>query len=378
MSRAVAPFEESEYRTRLAKAREHLAQRGVLALIVDECELLHWFTGYAVTENRYRAAVIPLDGNPFMVLRRLDVSPFQAAAWFADHRDFDDSEDPVAVLVDELRRRGLERGPLGLDLNSYCMPAKRFMQLQSLLPETRYVDFSDRLRELRLRKSPAEVALLRRAATVADGAMADTIAAVTAGTSPRDAAAVAAGAFLRRGADTGRTGPITVARSWNFLHAALGDAPLRSGDVLHLELVPKVHGYCAKLMRPVIIGAADVAQRDTARILIELQDAQIAAMASGARAGDVDGIVRDGVLHAGLRDEYPNNTGYTLGYIFEQGPRSSDFTRVFTAGADWHLEQDMVFHMYTSARGLAFSETVRVTANGGERLTILERQLFSR
>jgi Xaa-Pro dipeptidase len=373
-----APFGEAEYRLRLQKAREHMIERGVVALIVDECELLHWFTGYAVTENRYRAAVIPRDGDPFMVLRHLDVGPFQAAAWFADHRGFDDTEDPVETLVEEIRCRTLADGPIGLDLNSYCMPAKRFLALQSLLPEVEWVDFSDVLRCLRLRKSPAEIDLLRRAGAVADGAMADTITSVAAGTSPRDAAAVAAGAFLRRGADTGRTGPITAARGWNFLHAALGDAPLGPGDLLHLELVPKVHGYCAKLMRPVIIGPADAVHREAARILIELQDAQIASMKSGARAGDVDSIMRDGLLDAGLRDEYPNNTGYTLGYIFEQGPRSSDFTRVFTAGAQWRLENDMVFHMYTSAKGLAFSETVRVTPDGGERLTLLERTLFSR
>ena len=371
-------FDESEYRERLARMRVHMAERRVRALVIDECELLHYFTGYAVTENRYRAAVIPLESDPFMVLRRLDAGPFKAASWFPDHRGFDDTENPVTTLADELVRRGLTTESVGLDLNSYCMPAKRFQELQSQLPDVVWVDFSDLLRDLRLRKSSAEIDVLRRAAAVADGAMEMAINSVVTGSTPRDAAAVAAAAFLRLGADTGRTGPITAARGWNFLHAALGDAPLTAGDVLHLELVPKVHGYCAKLMRPVIISPADAERLDAATTLITLQDRQIAAMTTGARAGDVDAIMRDGVLNAGLRDEYPNNTGYTLGYIFEQAPRSSDFTRVFTAGAQWRLEENMVFHMYTSARGLAFSETVRVTAAGGERLTRMERRLFVR
>jgi Xaa-Pro dipeptidase len=38
----------------------------------------------------------------------------------------------------------------------------------------------------------------------------------------------------------------------------------------------------------------------------------------------------------------------------------------------------MVFHMYTGARGMAFSETVLVTDAGAERLTRLERCLFVR
>jgi Xaa-Pro dipeptidase len=38
----------------------------------------------------------------------------------------------------------------------------------------------------------------------------------------------------------------------------------------------------------------------------------------------------------------------------------------------------MVFHMYVSAQGLAFSETVLVTDGGVERLTQTERILFVR
>ena len=115
-----------------------------------------------------------------------------------------------------------------------------------------------------------------------------------------------------------------------------------------------------------------------ADFLIELQDRQIAAMRPGALGRDVDAILREGVVAAGLRKRYENNTGYTLGYYFEQAPRTSDFTRVFTPRADWHLEPGMVFHMYTSAKGLAFSETVLVNEDGPERLTRLGRELFVR
>ena len=114
-----------------------------------------------------------------------------------------------------------------------------------------------------------------------------------------------------------------------------------------------------------------------AETLIALQDAQIAAMVPGAWARDVDAILREGAVAAGLRPDYVNNTGYTLGYYFDQAPRSSDFTRRFTADADWRLEAGMVFHMYTSATaGIAFSETVHVTPQGPELLTTTERRLF--
>ena len=48
------------------------------------------------------------------------------------------------------------------------------------------------------------------------------------------------------------------------------------------------------------------------------------------------------------------------------------------ADADWQLEAGMVFHMYILARGMGFSETMLVTADGAERLTRVERELAIR
>jgi len=113
-------------------------------------------------------------------------------------------------------------------------------------------------------------------------------------------------------------------------------------------------------------------------VLVELQDRQLGAMKPGAVAADVDRIVRDGVLARKLRDRYENATGYTLGYYAPWSPRTSDFTRLFVPTAPWALEPGMVFHMYVSAMGMAFSETVLVTDAGAERLTLTERALFVR
>jgi len=154
---------------------------------------------------------------------------------------------------------------------------------------------------------------------------------------------------------------------------------LSRGDILHMELVPSVNGYSARLMRPTVIGPPSAEQADTAARLIEIQDEQIATMKPGAVARDVDRVCRERVLAAGLRESYDNFTGYTLGYYgATHPPRTSDFTRAFVPTAEWVLEPGMVFHMYTGARGMAFSETVLVTDGGAARLTQLERRLFVR
>lgn len=366
-------FPRGEYEARLRRLRALMAERELEAVILDECEMLHYFTGFAISENLYRAAVVPLDGDPTMVVRLLDEQPFLRAAWFESRRTFIDTEDPVAMVAEVVG--GVRR--VGLDMNSYCMPVKRFEHLKSLLPDATLVDLSDSLRPMRLLKSPREIAVMRKAAGIADETMRRAVSAAKPGASVRSVASIASGSFVELGADFGRTGPITVGRGWNFMHGKLSDEPLEPGDVLHLELVPKVSGYCARLMRPAVMGDPSAELEDAAGKLIALQDLQITAMKPGAEAREVDALLREGAVKAGLREHYLNNTGYTLGYYFEQAPRTSDFTRLFTPEADWRLQAGMTFHMYTSASaGIAFSETVLVTDDGPERLTKLERKLF--
>jgi Xaa-Pro dipeptidase len=257
------------------------------------------------------------------------------------------------------------------------MTARRYEQLRAALPDGAFIDLGPLVHEMRLVKSPAEIVLLRHASVIADSALLRAAAACVPGGSQRDAAQAAMTAFMELGADPGAPGPISAGRGWDFLHGHMGDAPLTEGDVVHIELTPRLAGYSARIMRCVAVGQPSSELDAGARILVDLQDRQIDAMRPGAVAGDVDAILRDGVLAAGLRDSFDNISGYTLGYYSHATPQTSDFTRTFHLGASWRLEPGMVFHMYASAAGASFSETVLITETGPECLTRTPRRLLT-
>ncbi len=366
-------FELQEFEARLATLRAQMAQKGLDLLIVDETEILHYLTGYTISQNLWRCCLVPAHGDPVMILRKLDMLPFLERTWLTQHVGYSDWQEPVSVVAEEIVRRGYGSARIGTDGESTCMTVQRMRQLQGALPSVEWIDFCGVLRELRLVKSPREIDYLRTAARVADGAMSAGAAAAGPGSTERDVAAVLSKAFVTLGADHGRVGPVTAAGSgWGFLHGHLHDRPMQEGDVLHVELVPTVNGYGARLMRPVIIGSVEPFLANAASI-VAIQDRQIAAMRPGALASEVDAICREGLLQAGLRESYDNPTGYTLGFFHFSSLRTSDFTHFLHPHAAWRLEAGMVFHMYASAAGLAFSETVLVTENGAERLTKLPR-----
>lgn len=344
-------------------------------LLIDQTEFLAWLCGFSISENMYRACILPLDGEPIMVLRAVDLGPFLENSWVTENVAFADWEDPVQVVAAAITRHGWQRAHVGLDEDSYCMPLRRFKQLRAALPELRFGDFSGVLEQLRARKSPQEIAYLRRASEIGDLALVAALEASGEGRSARDAAAAVHRVFMAEGADTSRAGIITYGTGDSFLHGNLHSHPIQRGNVLHLELLPLVNGYSARLMRPAVVGPAGE-RAALAQQLLEIQDRQFAAMAPGRSAGEIDAIAREAILAAGLRKDYLNITGYTLGHFPLSTPHTSDFSRVFLPDSTWVLQPDMVFHMYVSAAGVAFSETVRITETGCELLTRAPRKLF--
>ncbi|PBC04110.1 Xaa-Pro peptidase family protein [Mesorhizobium sp. WSM3860] len=366
-------FPIDEFRSRLAALRSIMAERRVEILIVDQHEHMIFFSGYASTAAMYQALLIPLEGELVQVVRALDAATFSHKSWLTDSIMFADNENPIKVVADTVKARGFGASVIGVERDSHFLTVNRALELESLLSTAKIVDFSRVMWEMRLVKSPLELAYLEKAAEICDRAAAAAFHAARAGVSEREVFIAMTSEAWRSGADNAQLAAISSGPSTSF-HASLGERVLQEGDNVFVEPVPHFRGYTARMMRSKVIGVPTDEQLRSAETIIRIQDDQFRTMKPGANAKEVDRIVREGMLKGGLRDSYTNITGYTLG--LKSPPRTSDFTRVFLADSDWELQENQVFHMYTSARGLPFSETVVVRPEGGKRLTKMERKLF--
>ncbi|UPJ94886.1 Xaa-Pro peptidase family protein [Bradyrhizobium sp. 172] len=368
------PFPVDEFASRLAALRTLMAERHVDLLIVDQFEHMVYFSGYRSTAAMYQALLIPLDQEPVAVIRALDAPVFNENSWFAAWVSFDDNANPVKVVAETIIARGFGASVIGVERDSHFLTVNRALELESLLPDVRFVDFSCVMWEMRQVKSPLELTYIEVAAEICDRVVVAGLDAARAGVNEREVLAAMTNEAWLKGADNALVAVIASGSRSAILHGSLGGRMLAEGDIVHMEPVPQFRSYNSRIMRPKSIGAPTDEQMRTAETMIGIQDEQFRAMKAGAKARDVDRIVREGIVAAKLRDSYTNITGYTLGLKCQ--PRMSDFTRVFLADSDWQLEKNQIFHMYTSARGMSFSETIVVTPEGGKRLTKKERRLF--
>ena len=385
----VASFVESvftvtEFQRRLTNVRAAMAERGVDVALIHQPEHIYYLTGFPGPGAGYginQVCVVPMEGEPITVVRRMEEEAFLRSSWTKARASWNDAESTTDTLKRVLEERGFAAKRLAVEYDAWALTPARLHKIEAALPEAELVDFSYVLRFQRQRKSEEEIAYIRRACTIAVKAIRNGMEAVAPRRKEVDVQKAIMNTYLEEGADPrGSVAIVTSGGNVRFVHASASARVLEAGDLVHMELAPSVQNYSGRVMRATAIGRPTAEQERIARALEEAQSEAFALMKPGVAAGEVDRALREKVEKAGIRGDwetpYDNITGYTLGIIM--APWSSDFSRTFLPGDEWVLDEGMVFHMYTFAQGISFSETVLVTEKGRELLTKLERKLFVR
>ncbi|NGO55632.1 aminopeptidase P family protein [Mesorhizobium camelthorni] len=373
-------FPADEYRARLHRTQEQMAKHDLPVLLLHQPENILFLTGFYTTGYfSYHALAVPRRGDPVLILRDMEVPAAHSTSWVKHHTVYADAAEPLPVWLDAARRAldglGLAGGRVGVDEHSWFLTVERWKMLQALLPNATLVGEPRIVDHLRLIKSPRELECLRAAARQVEVGMRAGIEAIAPGVMEREVAGAVFSALVKAGSGMPLSGIITSGNRTDLIHGDYSDRRLERGDTVYFELQGIHQKYWARLMRAAVVGSPTAEQQRIAETILRIQDEAIALMRPGTPAGVIDRACREPLLASGLRETYTNRAGYSLGLNYR--PSAGEFIREFVPGVEWVLEHGMVFHMLMMAAGMGFSETVLVTERGPERLTRMERKLFS-
>ena len=369
-----------EYEQRLAATQQAMEKAGLPALLLHQPESVRYLSGLNTTGFfSYHALLVPARGKPILVIRDVEESAARHTAWVKEWTTYADAKDPlpaaIAAGIRALDQAGLAGSKIGVDFNSWYLTPERLQELRRQAPRATFVEEPKIVDHLRLIKSKAEIEIIRRAARAVEAGMRGAIAAVKTGVSERELAAATYSALVLGGGDV-VDGVITSGERTLELHGRASDRRIQDGDPVYYELTGYVEWYVARIIRSVINGKPTDAQLRVADAILSVQDAGIAMMRPGVVAGEVDKVFREGLLRTGVRKSYTNRSAYSIGMSFRA--TAGEFIRELVPGVDWTFEPGMVFHVLMMAQGIGFSETILITENGPERITTMERKLFSR
>src|SRR5689334_3540079 len=164
------PIAQAERLQRIARARALMQQRGIGAVIVESGSSLDYLTGVQWHRSeRLTAAVIPAQGDPIIVTPFFEKpSVAETLAIPAEIRTWDEDQEPLKLVADFLRERGVAGAPIAFEeTDRYFIVDRLGQQLPGMKP----VNANPVVRALRLIKSPAELALMQVANDITIRAM---------------------------------------------------------------------------------------------------------------------------------------------------------------------------------------------------------------
>ena len=370
-------FSRDEFARRRSRAVARMAERGLDGMLMFRQESMYYLTGYDTFGYVFfQCLYLGADGALTLLTRSPDLRQARHTSTIEDIRVWADraGADPAGELRDILAGHGCKGQRLGVELEAYGLTGRSWQRLDAALAGfCALEDSSELVSELRLVKSPAELAYVQRAAELADRALDEANRLAVAGAFEGDILAAMQGAVFAGGGDyPGNEFIIGSGRDALLCRYFSGRRRLDAQDQLMLEFAGVHRHYHAALMRTVIVGRASRRQRDMHAVCRDALAAAEEALKPGRPIGEVFDACARTFDRAGHRDNRLNACGYAMGATFS--PSWMDWPMFFT-GNPVIAEEDMVFFLHPllmdSANGLAMAvgETVRVTDTGCERLS---------
>ena len=310
----IAPAERVE---RLRKAQALMQRHGIGAVLIESGPSLDYFTGIQWWRSeRLTGVVIPAQGGPIVVtpffegptIREMLVVPAEVRTWQED-------EEPLKLVADFLKERGVARAPIGFEETNRFFLMDR---LKQQLPGATIVSANPVVRALRMIKSPAELALMQAAADLNIAALRSIHPKIRAGMTPADLDKMYVAAVTAHGGTTDG-GLFLLGEAAAYPHGSGKPQQVRKGEVVLFDCVCQVHGYQADNSRTMVFGAdPSPEQRKVWEQMRRGQDIAMAAAKVGDPAGSVDDAVRSAYESWGYGPRYKlpgtsHRTGHGIG-----------------------------------------------------------------
>jgi Xaa-Pro dipeptidase len=378
------PFSRAEYDERLRRTREAMRRAGLDALLVFHQEHMFYLAGYdQIGYWVYQVLVVPAAPAPMTaIVRKVDELLVRQGGIVDDVRVWldDATRNPAEQTADVLREHGLLEGRrLGIERKSHALLPHYYDLLRDALREAELVDASDLVTDLRIVKSPAEIAYMRRAGEVMDAGVRAAFDLLRPGVRECDVHAAVAHAMYAAGGEHPSVAPPmgTGPRTLTQTHGAATTRTIAAGDPFLLEVGGCVRRYHAVCMRTASLGPPGAEMRAMYDAIREATDAGFAAIKPGVPTAELARRVHDTMATRGY-SRRGQHVGYGIGLGYP--PTWIDSLRI--KETDTHvLQPGMTFLLHSGLIApdrsfyVALGDPVLVTERGAERLTALERDL---
>lgn len=333
MTDANIHFTLKEFAERQQRVRQCMDAQQLDGLLLFKIEDMYWLTGYDSDGfSIFGSMFLSTDGQLTQLARPADLGNVAYSSICEDVRVAADSSntsraDQIKNMLDSL---GMQGRRIGIQVDTMGITPRLFLEIQnSLRGWCELIVVPDFIRELRLVKSPQELAYIRKAGEIMDAALEKTLEATFAGAFEGDIYATFYDTLFRLDGDLpAHIPPLGSGKSALNLRYTTGRKHVLENDQVTLELGVAYRHYHAASMCVVLTGPM-ISDRH-----LKMHEVSVAALEA------VQSILRPGTTVGELYDTYRNT-------LEENGESDSVLTVCgYTMGAAWPptwMEQPMIY-----------------------------------
>lgn len=355
--------------TPLAGFNAWMAREQVEAAFLTQPATIAYLTGFrAETMERLMALAISAGEVAVLILPSIEEEPAKAAASGVEVLPWRDGDDPYALVGEVL---GTRPARLAVETDHLTLAGHR--RLEERVRAKALVDATPVLRDLRLRKTPREIALLEEAARITDQVTGSALANARGGMTEVEIGRLIDDAIQAAGAQLSFGTLVQAGAASADPHHRPAAARLRPGDLLLLDFGAAVGGYCADTTRTVSCGMPSAEQRRIFDLVLHAHDEALAAVRPGATTGAIDEAARRVIREGGHAEHFFHRVGHGLGLDEHEAPS-------LDPGSTLVVEPGMVFTIEPGIYipgwgGVRIEDDVVVTDAGCRLLTRAAREL---
>lgn len=377
-------FPPEEFAQRLARVRRAIAAEGLDWLLVFHPVSIHWLTGSdAKSYQAFQCLFVSAADRPLTVLTREGERSEFTDDSLADEVETwggGEPQDAIETFQHVAGRLGLARARVGMEVPAYYLHPHHYVRIKDLLGPALVAEPSNLVHDLKLVKSPRELAYIREAGRIADLAMQACVDTMAEGRTELEVCGAVYHALLTNGSGLpASTLNLVMGERAHFSHGAPTARPVRRGDFGNIEFGAAYRRYTVTIGRQLCLGAPTPRMRELYDVVRRAADACIAAIRPGVPATVPHEAAKRVIAEAGLDRHRIHTTGYGIAPGFP--PSWGEPLHLF-GGSRYTLEAGMVVSVeppvfiHAEKLGARLIDNVLVTAGGAELISRHTRDLI--